>query len=127
MQSLTMRGKSTSSTKRYFSTSVSKYVPNGPGLLLVTATASATSTVVVLLVRLAASAAIIGLSYAAFFDDSVFFTKLTVGQQIVVVVNEDQMNNLVDTYTAQCYDIQANLREIVSTIDGTMVEVKSVD
>lgn len=114
-------------SKRFFSTTVSKSMPGGSGLLLVTATASASTTIVLLLVRLAASAAVVGLSYAAFFDDSIFFTKLTVGQQIVVVVDEDRMNHLIDTYTAQCNDIEANLREIVSTLDGAMVEVKSVD
>jgi hypothetical protein len=128
MQSLILRGKFKFSSKRFFSTSVSKSMPGGSGLLVATtATAAASTAIVVLLVRLATSAAVIGLSYAAFLDNSVFITSLTVGQRIVLVVDEERMNYLINNYMAQTDNIQANLNEVLSRTGSSLVEVKSFD
>lgn len=128
MQSLILRGKFKFSSKRFFSTTVSKSMPGGSGLLVATtATAVASTAIAVLLVRLATSAAIIGLSYAAFLDNSVFITSLTVGQRIVLVVDEERMNYLINNYMAQTDNIQANLNEVLSRTGSSLVEVKSFD
>jgi hypothetical protein len=123
-----MRGKFKDSSKRFFSTTVSKSTSyGGSGLVVATTVTVAVSVDTVrLLGELLAAITMLTLTYAAFEDSNPFIATPTVDERLVLVVmDEERLNYLVNALRVHTNNLQANFYEILSITGNSMGNIRS--